>query len=65
LFEDLLVQKQDSAQCLALRRGSDMAFHSHIGQELLDLLSSHLAWMPFAMKENEAFHPAQGGFFSA
>jgi hypothetical protein len=61
----MLVQKQDSAQRLALRRGSDMAFHSQIGQELLDLLSTHLAWMPFAGKEDEACHPTQVGFLGA
>jgi hypothetical protein len=34
-------------------------------QELLDLLDAQLVWLPFAMQEDEAFHPAQVGFFSA
>jgi hypothetical protein len=61
LFEDLLVQKHDGTQRLTLRRGSDMAFHSEMGEELLDFLPAHLARMPFAVKENEAPYPTQVG----
>jgi hypothetical protein len=65
LFEDLPIEKHDGTQRLALGRGSDMAFHGEMGQKLLDLLPPHVARMPFVMKENETFHPAQVGFLGA
>jgi hypothetical protein len=57
LLENLLIQKQDGAQCLALGGGSDMANHGQMRQELLNFLYAHVTRMPFAMKEDEAFYP--------
>jgi hypothetical protein len=42
-----------------------MAFDGQMGEELLNLLRTHVARMPFAMKEDEAFHPAKVGLFGA
>ena len=42
-----------------------MACHGQMRQELLDLLHAHVARMPFAVKEDEAFDPAQVSFFGA
>ena len=42
-----------------------MTCYGQMRQKLLDLLSSHVTWMPFAVKENEAFDPAHVGLFSA
>ncbi len=63
LLEHLLVQKHQGTQRLALCRGGNMACHGQMRRELLHFLGAHVAWMPFAMEENEAFHPAQIGFF--
>ena len=57
LLENLLIQKQDGAQCLALFGSGNTAFHGQMGQELLDLLDTHLARMPFVVKEDETFYP--------
>ena len=32
---------------------------------MLDFLGTHVAWMPFAVQEDEAFDPAQIRFFGA
>ena len=63
LLEDLLVQKQDGAQRLALRGRGDTAFDGQMRQELLDLLHAHLARMPFAVEHDKASHPADIGLF--
>jgi hypothetical protein len=42
-----------------------MTCYGQMRQKLLDLLSSHVTWMPFAVKENETFDPAHVGLFSA
>jgi hypothetical protein len=65
LAEHLLVQKQNGTQGLALRGGGNTAFYGEVRQELSHLLHPHVAGMPFVMKANEAFHPAQIRFFRA
>ena len=38
---------------------------AHILLGNLDLLHTHIAWMPFAVKQDEVFDPAQRGSFGA
>ena len=42
-----------------------MPFHGEVRQELLHLLEAHVARMAFVVKEDEAFDPADVGFFGA
>jgi hypothetical protein len=65
LREDLLREKEQRTQRLALRGGRNPAVHGQMPQELLHLLPAHCAGMPCVMKEDAAFRPPHVGFFGA
>src|SRR5262249_29096682 len=57
----LLIQKQQRAEGLVLRRSRYIPLYRQITEKLGNLLFSELARMPFAMKENEAANPIHIG----
>lgn len=65
LLEDLLIQKQDGAEGLALRGGSHVPCDGQMRQALLDFLQAHIARMTLVVKQHEAFDPTQRGVFGA
>ena len=65
VLEHLLVQKEDGASGLTVRRGRYLACHGQMGQELVHFLHAHVTGMALAMKQDKALDPTQGGCFGA
>ncbi len=57
LFEHLLIEKQQRAQCLVLRRCRHISDPSQMCEELRDLRYTHFLWMSQVMETNEALDP--------
>ena len=65
LLEHFLVQEQDGAQGLVLGGGGDIAFHSQVGQELLDFPLAHLLGVSLAVEQDVALDPVHIGLLGA
>jgi hypothetical protein len=65
MLENLLIQKQPGAEGLALGGGGNAPCESERREQLLHCQGPHVAGMPFAVQQDEAFDPAQRGVFSA
>jgi hypothetical protein len=59
------VQKQNRAECLALRRRADLLFHGEPRQEPFDLLGAHCRRMCLAVEQDESPDPLDVGLFRA
>lgn len=64
-FENVAVEKEDSAEGLVLGGGGDVLFDGEVGEELLDFLESHISGVAFVVKEDVAFYPFAVGLFGA
>src|SRR3954469_26047776 len=60
-FEDLLIEKKQSAEGLILGRSADLAVDGKMGKKRGDFFFAHLGRVPFLVKENEAASPIQVG----
>jgi hypothetical protein len=65
LMEDFVVKKDNGVESLVLGGGGDFLVNGEVGKEGLNLGSTHFAWMPFLMEEDEAFDPEDVDLFGA
>jgi hypothetical protein len=63
--EDVLVEKEQRRECLALSRGAYVSAGGKMGDEGRDLGFSHLVGVSFAIEEYEALDPSDIGGFGA
>jgi hypothetical protein len=56
-FEHLRVKKEQGAEGLILRGGSDVALDGKVSKECADFVFSHIAGMAFPMEENKPANP--------
>src|SRR5689334_19521812 len=61
---DAFVQKQDGRQGLGLCCCGNQAILGQMGQERGDLWSTHVAWVPLLMEQDETAYPVDISFFS-
>src|SRR5260370_16115125 len=57
LFQHIAIEKKQSTKGNGLRRCGNPALDCEIGDEGANLSFGHLAWMSFAVKQNEAANP--------
>jgi len=63
LLEHLTVKEQERAEGLRLRRGRQVLIHSQVGKKRFDFRYIHGLRMAFIVEEDEAYDPADVGFF--
>ena len=63
--EHLLVQEENSAQGLILRRGGHLSLDGEMGEKALHLELAHGGGMTLAMKQDVAFDPIDVGLLGA
>ena len=56
-----MIEEDQGIERLVLCRGSDLAVHGQMAEELEDLLSTHFRGMTLAMVEDEPANPANAG----
>ena len=65
LAQHFAVEKEQRAEGLGLRGGSDMLLNGKVGEEGADFGHTHLAGMAFIVEENETFDPLNVALFGA
>jgi hypothetical protein len=61
MLEHIFIEKQNSGQGLALRRGGDLPIDGQVRQECGYFLFSHLSWMALVVKEDKVLDPSKVG----
>ena len=62
IVEHMSVQKEQSAQCLCLRRAGNVLARREVSEKGVDLLGSHGGRMTLVVEEDEPSNPAGVGF---
>ncbi len=62
-LQHTLIEEQQSAECLILRAGADLAFDGKMRQKLIDLGRAHVDQMALVVKEDVALDPVVVGVF--
>jgi hypothetical protein len=65
LVQDVLIEKQQSAERLVLCGGRNLAVNGQVGEEGCDVGSAHLCGVALAVKQHEALGPINVGLFGA
>ena len=64
-FQHLLIQEEQGAKGLILRRSADVAVNRQVRKELIDLRRPHLQGMAFGVKEDVTDDPLAVRLFGA